>query len=153
MGIEQNGRRPRLAPAQSHAAYVSTRPCNGAPSAMAKPRSRDSTFDRAGVADTHQLARPDAPVHLAENHDRLRRQLRLDPAGRTDGQDMLPQLDRPVDLAVDDEVLPPLTSPSMTTPFPIVVMPSGACGPPERCPRGDAPRADRCIVSKLCLYH
>ena len=31
---------------------------------------------------------------------------------------------------------PPLTSPSMTTPCPIVVMPSGACGPPARRPRG-----------------
>ena len=50
-------------------------------------------------------ARPDAPAHLAENDDRLRRQLRLDPAGWTHRQDMLPQLDRPVDLAVDDEVL------------------------------------------------
>ena len=101
-----------------------------------QPRRRDRSFDRAGLADTHQLARLDAPLHLAENHHRLRRQLRLDPAGRTDRQDMLRQLDRPVDLAVDDEVLAPLTSPSMTTPCPIVVMPSGACGPPARGPRG-----------------
>ena len=34
MGIEQNGRTLRLVPAQSHAAYMSTRPCNCAPSAM-----------------------------------------------------------------------------------------------------------------------
>ena len=58
--------------------------------------------------DTHQLARLDAPAHLAENHHRLRRQLRLDPAGRTDRQDMLRKLDRPVDLAVDDQILAPL---------------------------------------------
>ena len=54
-----------------------------------QPRSRDRTFDRAGLADTHQLARLDAPVHLAENDHRLRRQLRLDPAGGTDRQDIV----------------------------------------------------------------
>ena len=43
-----------------------------------QPRSRDRTFVRAGLADAHPLARPDAPAHLAENHDRLRRQLHLD---------------------------------------------------------------------------
>ena len=70
-----------------------------------QPRSRDRTFDRAGLADTHQLARMDAPIHLAENHHGLPRQLRLGPAGWADRQDMLRQLDCPVDLAVDDEVL------------------------------------------------
>ena len=34
--------------------------------------------------------------------------LRLDPAGPTDRQDMLRKLDRPVDLAVEDETLAPL---------------------------------------------
>ena len=58
-----------------------------------QPRNRDRTFDRASLADTHQLARLDAPAHLAENHHQLRRQPRLDPAGWTDRQDMLRQFD------------------------------------------------------------
>ena len=120
-----------------------------------QPRSRDRTFDRAGVADTHQLARLDAPLHLAENRHRLRRQLRLDPAGWTERQDMLRQLDHPVDLTLPSTTRssPPLTSPSMTTPRPY---------------RGDAPggvrsagtlsarrqrTTDRSIVSKLRLDH
>ena len=35
---------------------------------------------------------------------------------------------------------PPLTSPLMTTPLPILVMPPGAGGPPARCPRVDGGR-------------
>ena len=35
---------------------------------------------------------------------------------------MLRQLDRPVDLAVDDKILGPLTPPSMTTPVPMSVL-------------------------------
>ena len=57
-------------------------------------------------------------------------------------------------IAVDDEILAPLTSPSMTTPCHIVVMPSGACGPPARCPRGagglaEASSASCCLVEVL----
>ena len=37
-----------------------------------QPRRRDRTFDQAGLTDAHLLARPDVPVHLAENHHRLR---------------------------------------------------------------------------------
>ena len=127
-----------------------------------QPRSRDRTFDRAGLADlngrvktgqydqlvilagfgcppradTHQLARMDAPIHFAENHHRLPRQLRLDPAGWADRQDMLRQLDCPVDLAVDDEVLAPVGFAIDDDALPILVMPSGACGPSTRWPRG-----------------
>ena len=54
---------------------------------------------------------------------------------------MVRQLDRPVDLAVDDEVLArPRPSPSMTVPSPIRMMPSEAGGPTARWPRGDGGR-------------
>ena len=105
-----------------------------------QPRSRDRTFDRAGLTDAHPPARLDGPGHLAENQHRLRRQLRLDPAGWTDRQNMLPQFDRPGDPAVDEDVLASLDVALDDDPLPIVVMSSGACGPPARCPRGDGGR-------------
>ena len=63
------GRRMWL-PAQALHVYAALQ---ARPDGHNQPRSRDRTFDRAGLTDTHQLACLDAPVHLAENHDRLRR--------------------------------------------------------------------------------
>lgn len=41
-----------------HVAYTSTRPCKSAPSTMTNRRATIRTVDRAGLADTNQLARP-----------------------------------------------------------------------------------------------
>ena len=82
-----------------------------------------------------------------------RRQLHLDPTGWTHRQDMVSQLDRPVDLAVDDEVLAPLDIALDDDSPPD---PGDALGSLRAASTLSARRrrtADRSIVSKRCLDH
>ena len=68
-------------------------------------RSGDVAVHRAVVADVDLLARGDVAGDFAQNDDRLREDLRLDPAVRSDGEDVLPKLDLALDLAFDGQIL------------------------------------------------
>ena len=128
MGIEQNGRTPRLVPAQSHAAYMSTRPCNCAPSAMtnrgaeiAPSTEPVSPMLTSSLAWMLPFTLPRTTIDFADN---CALTLPVGPTVRTCCRSSIVPSTSPSMTRSS----PPLTSASMTTPFPIVVMPSGACG-------------------------
>ena len=79
--------------------------------------------------------------------------LRLDPAGGTHRQDVLRQLDRPVDLAVDNEVLAPLDVALDDDPLPYRGDALGSVRQTGTLSTRRRQTPDRCIVSKLCLDH
>ena len=67
--------------------------------------SGDVAVHRAVVPDVDLLARGDIARDFAQNDDRLREDLCLDPAVRSDGQDVLPKLNLALDLAFDGQIL------------------------------------------------
>ena len=99
MGIEQNGRTPRLV-LHVHA-VLQLRPVG-----HDRPPSRDRTVYRAGRTKAHprQLARM-LPCILPTTTNDFADECALTLPVGPNGQNMLPQLDRPGDLAVDDEIL------------------------------------------------
>ena len=117
------------------------------------PWGRDLAFDRAGLANADLVARPDATVCPAENDDRPRHHLRLDPAGRTDCQNMLRQFYCPVDLAVDNEVFAPahLALDDDALPDPGDALASARSG--GRLPARRRRTRERTIIGELCLDH
>src|SRR5689334_19040578 len=68
-------------------------------------RRRDVAVDRAVVADVDLLARGHVAGDLAEDDHGLGEYLRLDAGVGPDREDVLPQLDLPLDLSLDREVL------------------------------------------------
>ena len=72
----------------------------------------------------------------------------VDPAGWTDRQDMLPQLDPPVDLAVDNEVLAPLDIALDDDPLPYRGDVLGSVRQTGTLSARRRQTPDRCIVSK-----
>src|SRR5215467_13896963 len=67
-------------------------------------RRHEVAFHRSVVADVDLLRGGDVAVHLAKDDHHLREHLRLDFAVRPDRQDMITQLDRPFDVALDRQV-------------------------------------------------
>src|SRR5215471_3087652 len=68
-------------------------------------RRHQVAFHRSVVADVDLLRGGDVAVHLAKDDDHLREHLRLDFAVRPDRQDVITQLDRPFDVALDRQIL------------------------------------------------
>src|SRR5436190_13100295 len=68
-------------------------------------RRRDVAVDRAVVAEIDLFARGHVAGDLAEDHHGLREDLRLDPAVRPDGQDVLAELDLAYDVPLDRQIL------------------------------------------------
>src|SRR5262249_40615055 len=67
-------------------------------------RRHDVPVDRTVVADVDLIARRDVAGDLAEHDDGLGEDLSFDPAVRSDGQHVLAELNRALDLSFDREV-------------------------------------------------
>src|SRR5581483_4741079 len=68
-------------------------------------RSGDVAVNRAVFADVDFFGGADVADHLAEDHDRLRVNLRLDLAVGTDRQYVIAKIDSPFDVSLDREIL------------------------------------------------
>src|SRR2546426_523445 len=68
-------------------------------------RRHDVAVHRSVVADVDLVACRHVAVYLAEDDDRLGKHLRLDSAVGTDRQHVIPQLNRPLDMAFNGQIL------------------------------------------------